>query len=207
MNSMSSTFFGPVNIGNTTFNNADGSASFGGVVTANSGVNINANVVLNPNGNVFSNGSVQVNGGYLSSTGHNELNFLGTGWDAGLATYQPSTGNFYHLIGTYSGWDPTSVYIAGYNAGDTLASGFAKSISFGGYGAGSSPTAIIDLIHHRLGVGTVSPSEVLDVNGNILIEGAGGALTAASANTANNLRDVPVCITGQVANQSRPQQL
>ena len=80
-------------------------ADFSGAVTAAGGLSINGNnSVLYPNGNIVSNGYIEANGTYTAATNVGELNFVATGWDAGISSYDANDQKFYHLIGSYHGW-------------------------------------------------------------------------------------------------------
>ena len=113
--------------------------------------------------------------------------FVANAHDAVYGSIDSQTGKFYQLIGTYHGWDPNSIYIGGYNA-TNISGGYANatSVTFGGYSSGSSgspqgsPAALVDLVNHRLGVGTTTPQSTLDVNGEVKI-----GVTGVSCSSSN----------------------
>ncbi len=94
-----------------------------------------------------------------------------TGYDAILHA-QSTTGRFHDLIGTYDGWDTYAVYIAGYNDLNTV-SRYTRRVIFGGQ---SIETMTVDLMTGRVGIGTTSPTEALEVVGNIKISGTGNGI-------------------------------
>ncbi len=129
-------------------------------------------------------GSIHSTGTITSPQGFVSLrygsSFIANAWDAVYGSIDNETNKYYDLIGTYHGWDKDSVYIAGYNAADTNARASAKSISFGGWGTGSFTTALVDLINHRVGIGTTTPQSTLDVNGEVKIGGTGVSCSSAN---------------------------
>lgn len=78
-----------------------------------------------------------------------------SGWDAFLTSQYG--GNNYQLIGTYQGWDPNGVYIAGYNYfnNNSLAT---KKVYIG--------SIVADLQYSYLGIGTNAPISPLHVSHN-----------------------------------------
>lgn len=77
-------------------------------------------------------------------------------------------GNTYHLIGTYRGWDPKAVYIAGTNV-QTGASGYTSSterVYIGNPRYGTNYLNM-DFVTGRLGIGTAAPAAKLDVSGDV----------------------------------------
>ncbi len=126
-------------------------------------------------GSIYSTGTITAPQGVVST--RYGSSFVANAWDAVYGSIDNQTSKNYDLIGTYHGWDTDSVYIAGYNAGDTNGRATAKSISFGGWGTGSSTTALVDLINHRVGIGTTTPQSTLDVNGNVSISNSSNTAT------------------------------
>jgi hypothetical protein len=79
-----------------------------------------------------------------------------TGWDAVLTSgfTNGTTNNNYHLIGTYQGWDPNAIYIAGYHYYNNP--NFAtKRIYMGSF--------FEDLGNGRIGIGTSQPRAALEL--------------------------------------------
>lgn len=109
----------------------------------------------------------------------NILNFHAVGWDAGLSTTTVD-GLSRPLIGTYSGWDRTAVYIAGYHAGNSAVN--TRWIHMGG---GGSPVMSVDLVNRKVGIGTTGPQTALDVAGTVKV-GAGGE--GCNGSTAGSIR-------------------
>jgi hypothetical protein len=70
-----------------------------------------------------------------------------------------SGGLNYELIGTYAGWNASTVYLAGYNASN---GGSATAIAFGGSGKERLYT---NLTTGNVGIGTTTPSTKLYVSG------------------------------------------
>ena len=96
---------------------------------------INTNNPNNGNSYNWGNASVRSNGVFVSEN-----------YDAQYDTIDPATRLVYQLIGTYHGFDPDTVYVAAYNAGDgdprTVTQngvaqkiGNAKAVSFGQQGS------------------------------------------------------------------------
>jgi len=65
------------------------------------------------------------------------------GWDAVLRSIN-TDGQIFHLIGTYQGWDPTGVYIAGYNAKNNPSYSNVTKVYIGGSG---STVAMFDIVN------------------------------------------------------------
>ncbi len=86
-------------------------------------------------------------------------------WDNVLKTRQNA--NTYDLIGTYMGWDSSTVFIAGYYAGNS--SRAARRVYFGGH----PEHTVVDLINRRVGIGTTAPRARLEVVGRIWQTGTG----------------------------------
>ena len=124
--------------------------------------------------------------------GASGLTFQASGRDAGLSTVTWD-GVWHHVIGTYSGWDPGIIYVAGYNASNSLQN--TTAVEFGGWGFNAftgqpapGPAAHVDLVNRRLGVNTVTPSKTLDVSGTANISGdtnVGGFLNVNGEMTLN----------------------
>ncbi len=132
-------------------------------------------------GSIFSTGTITAPQGVVST--RYGSSFVANAWDAVYGSIDNQTNKNYDLIGTYHGWDPDSVYIAGYNASDTNSRATAKSISFGGYGLGSSPTGFVDLLNHRIGIGNVAPASLLSVgpNSEFQVNGAGDVVVTGGS--------------------------
>jgi hypothetical protein len=85
-------------------------------------------------------------------------NALIRGWDAVLSSNN-AAGNAFQLIGTYQGWNPNAIYIAGYNAVHN--NGYStKYVSFGGGGA---ERLWVDLMSGNIGIGTTIPQSQLEI--------------------------------------------
>ncbi|MDD5585466.1 MAG: hypothetical protein PHY92_00725 [Alphaproteobacteria bacterium] len=159
-----------------------------------------------PNGNLgigTANPGATLDVGYVPDTGWGtgtvrSGKFIAYSWDATYDSVDPLTGRNYHLIGTYHGWDPNSIYIGGYNAGNTGVDADgnhyanATSVTFGGYGSGltgwpyNTPTMTVDLINRNVGIGTTAPAGTMEVqtptwNTNVQ---AGAFLNPINGNTA-----------------------
>lgn len=85
-----------------------------------------------------------------------------SGWGA-VVTGQYNTNN-YELIGTYHGWDPYGVYIAGYNNVN------ANWITTRRVYIGNSNLFVADFQTANIGIGTnIVPSNyILGINGNVI---------------------------------------
>lgn len=135
-----------------------------------------------PSGNLFTGGALQVGVITSSTNGWGTGNLTAIGeitaelWDGKYRAIDPVTGSAYDLIGFYHGWQtesPNTIYIGGYNAGDTNGISAVQSIIFGGYGTGANantggnPTGFVDLVGHKVGINTINPQGNLDIeNGN-----------------------------------------
>jgi hypothetical protein len=86
------------------------------------------------------------------------------GWDAVYGSLDIGGGvnRPFHLIGTYHGWDPYGVYIAGYNYYNNSSVSQARKVYVGG---GGTERLTIDLNTGNVGIGTTTPGEKLDVQG------------------------------------------
>jgi len=89
------------------------------------------------------------------------------GWDAVYGSVDTGGGvnRPFHLIGTYHGWDPYGVYIAGYNFYNNSAISQAKNVYVGG---GGRERMVIELNTGNVGIGTTAPQKRLHVHGEIL---------------------------------------
>lgn len=83
-------------------------------------------------------------------------------WDNVLKSVQD--GNTYHLIGSYKGWDPKAVYIAGYNAGN-MAGVATERVYIGEPTTGKHLT--VNLLNGGVGIGT---NDVNDPNYRLFVE-------------------------------------
>lgn len=184
----------PIGAGGVTVETVTGStkeADFTGPVTAAS-LGVAGAGSFGGNVNIGSLVALPDTNGALWGTAGTSANwFTVQNWDAVYGTSDSMTSKYYHLIGTYHGWDPNSIYIGGYNATNTLGSANATSVSFGGYGSGNpgwptgSPAAFVDLVNHKVGVGTTSPQGTLDVE-----NGAGNASICLNGQCASSLADI-----------------
>jgi len=86
------------------------------------------------------------------------------GWDAVYKSFDTGGGvnKTFHLIGTYHGWDPSAIYIAGYNyynpAGGNVNNSYAKKIHFG-----KPERMTVDLGTGNVGIGITGPHGKLDI--------------------------------------------
>lgn len=160
------------------FSNALGNNNSGDVRNWTWGLTIdqNGNVgvgpgAYDPNNRLSIYGTVNSIGTYSDGTPVSgaAMNYRAYAFDAGYSS-QTIDGYIHQLIGTYSGWDRNSIYIAGYNSTNS-ASSSTKSVSFGGWGDGThtagSPTMFVDLVNHKVGINNVVPIAALDVTGTI----------------------------------------
>jgi len=106
------------------------------------------------------------------------------GWDAVYGSVDTGGGvnRPFHLIGTYHGWDPYGVYIAGYNFYNNSAISQAKKVYVGG---GGRERMTIDLNTGNVGIGTTAPGYKLDVSGDIRV--SGNILVKDSSNNFDTL--------------------
>jgi hypothetical protein len=81
------------------------------------------------------------------------------GWDAVLHSVD-TAGRYQDLIGTYQGWNPNTVYIAGYNAVNNPSGRNTTAVSIGGSG---SERLWVNLTTGNVGIGTTAPAGQLDV--------------------------------------------
>jgi hypothetical protein len=67
-------------------------------------------------------------------------------------------GNVYQLIGTYRGWDTKAIYVAGYNAGNSAASGYTTATErvYIGNPTFNSNYLSVNLLNGNVGIGTAS---------------------------------------------------
>jgi hypothetical protein len=84
------------------------------------------------------------------------------GWDAVYGSFDTGGGvnRPFHLIGSYHGWDPYGVYIAGYNYYNNSSVSQAKKVYVGG---GGTERLTIDLSTGNVGIGTTAPSFPLTI--------------------------------------------
>jgi len=80
------------------------------------------------------------------------------GWDAVLHSVD-TAGRYQDLIGTYQGWNPNTVYIAGYNAVNSGRN--TTAVSIGGYG---SERLWVNLTSGKVGIGTTNPGAKLHLS-------------------------------------------
>jgi hypothetical protein len=95
------------------------------------------------------------------------------GWDAVYGSFDTGGGvnRPFHLIGTYHGWDPYGVYIAGYNYYNNSSVSQAKKVYVGG---GGTERLTIDLSTGNVGIGTTAPADKLHIyNGYLRIDSPG----------------------------------
>jgi hypothetical protein len=91
------------------------------------------------------------------------------GWDAVYGSFDTGGGvnRPFHLIGTYHGWDPFGVYIAGYNYYNNSSFSQARKVYVGG---GGTERLTIDLSNGNVGIGTTAPGYKLDVAGPLRLQ-------------------------------------
>jgi hypothetical protein len=89
------------------------------------------------------------------------------GFDAVLHSFD-GAGRYQDLIGTYQGWNPEAVYIAGYNAINSPGGRNTTKVSIGGSG---SERVWVDLVTGSVGIGRTNPEARLHVEGDIIVTG------------------------------------
>ena len=141
-----------------------------------------------PNGNDIYNTNTG-NVGIGTSTPGVKLDVVGAIRSSGLTLYEnwdnvlssQDNGNSYQLIGTYRGWDAKGIYLAGYNAGNAVASGtnMATERVYIGNPSFNSNYLSVNLLNGNVGIGTASTGSF-----RLAVEGKIGArevrVTAAS---------------------------
>jgi hypothetical protein len=89
-----------------------------------------------------------------------------TGWgNNALSSYYG--GITFHLIGTYHGWDPNGIYIAGYNASSPAPSTLAGQTVYIGSPTINTNYMMVSLMTGAVGIGTTS---INDPNNKLFVE-------------------------------------
>ncbi len=95
------------------------------------------------------------------------------------------------LIGAYSGWGPTTVFIAGYNVANQVSGPPYRTTDKVVIGGGSAQRVLVNLVSGDVGINTLSPGYKLDVNGTV-----GGA--SFNYNSDENLKTNIQTITNPI---------
>lgn len=122
----------------------------------------------------------------IGTTTPNSPLTIANAWDNKIDTQQ--AGQSFDLIGTYYGWNPTAVYLAGYNSTNSstvqttkvIVGGAGSTLPLEITGTLSVDGAANSSFSGNVGIGTTSPNAKLEVNGNLkFTSGSGASITFA----------------------------